>query len=150
MAIDEKVADAVRGALADAPGVREVKMFGGLGFMLGGNLLACTSGRGLLVRVGEAGKADAVTRGATPMVMNGREMKGFVWVKGSLDARGVRRWVREAQTFVETLPAKTARPKPARTATGRKPARPRKIAVQSETKPAAKAKPRRVPSRLRP
>lgn len=146
MAIDEKVAEAVRGALADAPGVREVKMFGGLGFMLGGNLLACTSGRGLLVRVGEAGKADAVERGATPMVMNGREMKGFVWVKGSLDARGVRRWVREAQTFVETLPAKTARPKPARTTARPKPAGTAKITARAATKPAAKAKPRRASS----
>lgn len=136
MAIDEKVADAVRGALADAPGVREVKMFGGLGFMLGGNLLACTSGRGLLVRVGEAGKAGAVERGATPMVMNGREMKGFVWVKGSLDARRVHRWVREAQTFVETLPPKTARRKPA--------ARSPKAAVKPAMKPAGSAKPRRA------
>lgn len=109
MAIDEKLVARVRAALADANGVREVKMFGGLGFMLSDNLIACASPRGLLVRVGDAGKAEAFARGAKPMVMNGRQMKGFVRVEDDLDLRSVRSWLRRARAFVDTLPAKPAR-----------------------------------------
>lgn len=106
MAIDEKQADQVRAALADASSVREIKMFGGLGFMLNGNMVAASSDRGLLVRVGEQGMAAALARGAAPMIMNGRQMKGFVWVTGTPDARAVKSWLRTARAFVETLPAK--------------------------------------------
>jgi len=112
MAIDEKVAGHVRAALADAASVREVKMFGGLGFMLNGHMVAASSDRGLLVRVGELGAAEAFARGAQPMIMNGRKMKGFVWVTGTPDGRAVRSWLRLARAFVETLPAKLAAKKP--------------------------------------
>lgn len=106
MAVDEKLAGRVRAALADAPSVREVAMFGGLGFMLNGNMVAACSHRGLLVRVGEAGVAEALARGAEPMIMNGRAMKGFVRVDGSADGRAVKSWLNRARAFVETLPAK--------------------------------------------
>lgn len=118
MAIDEKLAGQVRLALADSSALREVKMFGGLGFMLNGNMVAACSDRGLLVRVGELGLAGALARGAQPMIMNGRKMKGFVWVPGTLDGRAVKSWLRLARAFVETLPAKSpakiAADKPAR------------------------------------
>lgn len=117
MAIDEKLAAFVRNALTDASSVREVKMFGGLGFMLNGNMIAATSDRGLLVRVGEQQEAAALTRpGAESMLMNGRKMKGFIWVKTALDARTVKSWLRLARSFVETLPVKevAAKPKPKR------------------------------------
>jgi len=107
MAIDEKLAQRVRTALADARQVRELKMFGGIGFMLNGNMVAATSDRGLLVRVGEPGEAEALTRpGAELMVMRGRAMTGYVRVKADLDTRAVKSWVRLARAFVETLPAK--------------------------------------------
>jgi len=109
MAIDQKLTDHVRAALSDAKPVREVKMFGGIGFMLNGNMVAATSDRGLLVRVGEPGELEALTRpGAEPMLMNGRKMKGYIRVKGTLDARSVKAWLRLARAFVETLPAKQA------------------------------------------
>jgi TfoX/Sxy family transcriptional regulator of competence genes len=111
MAIDEKLADRVRVALADSSSVHEVKMFGGLGFMLNGNMVAAASHRGLLVRVGELGEAEALARGAQPMLMNGRKMKGFVRVTGTPDARAVKSWLRLARAFVETLPAKKRAPK---------------------------------------
>jgi TfoX/Sxy family transcriptional regulator of competence genes len=117
MAIDEKLATNVRKALADACSVREVKMFGGLAFMLSGNMIAAASDRGLLVRVGEQQETAALARpGAEPMIMNGRRMKGFVWVKAALDARTVKSWLRLARPFVETLPVKeiAAKPKPKR------------------------------------
>lgn len=50
--IDEKLAEAVRAALADTKNVREQKMFGGIGFMVNGNMVAGASSRGLLLRVG--------------------------------------------------------------------------------------------------
>lgn len=107
MAIDEKLANHVRSALADASQVREVKMFGGLGFMLNGNMVAASSDRGLLVRVGEPGEAEALARpGAQLMLMNGRKMRGYVRVTEKLDARSVKSWLRLARAFVETLPAK--------------------------------------------
>jgi TfoX/Sxy family transcriptional regulator of competence genes len=112
MAIDEALAERVRAALADAGPLREVRMFGGLGFMLNGNMVAATSPRGLLVRVGEQGLPDALSRGAQPMLMNGRQMKGFVLVAGTPDARAVKSWLRSARAFVQTLPAKQDGAKP--------------------------------------
>jgi TfoX/Sxy family transcriptional regulator of competence genes len=115
MAIDEKLATHVRSALAGASPVREIKMFGGLGFMLNGNMIAAASDRGLLVRVGEQHEAEALARpGAQLMVMNGRAMKGFVRVTTALDARSVKSWLRLARSFVDTLPAKTTTTKPKR------------------------------------
>lgn len=112
MASDEKLAERVRAALADAASVREVKMFGGVGFMLNGNMVAAASHRGLLVRVGEARVAEALARGATPMIMNGRKMKDYVYITEAMDARAVKSWLRLARVFVETLPVKKAAKKP--------------------------------------
>ncbi len=107
MAIDEKLTQHVRAALAGVERVHEVKMFGGIGFMLNGNMIAAASDRGLLVRVGEVGAPEALTRpGAQPMSMNGRIMKGYIRISGTLDARSVKSWLRLARAFVETLPAK--------------------------------------------
>lgn len=115
MAIDEKLATHVRAALADASSVREVKMFGGIGFMLNGNMIAATSDRGLLVRVGEQGATEALARpGAEPMIMNGRTMKGYVRIAAALDLRSVKSWLRLARAFVDTLPAKKTAAKPKR------------------------------------
>jgi TfoX/Sxy family transcriptional regulator of competence genes len=112
LAIDEKLAKYVRAALAEAGPVREVKMFGGLGFMLNGNMVVACSDRGLLVRVGEQGLAHALARGAEPMIMGGRQMKGFVLVPGTAPARSVASWVRVARVFIETLPPKKDAAKP--------------------------------------
>jgi len=112
MAMDEKLSATVRAALADAEAVREVKMFGGLGFMLNGNMIAATSDRGLLVRVGAQGQAEALRdRAAQLMEMNGRVMTGYVRFTGTLDADDVGRWIRLARAFVETLPSKAAKAK---------------------------------------
>lgn len=117
MAIDEKLAEQVRSALAPAAKVTEVKMFGGIGFMLAGNMLAAVSDRGLLVRVGKDAAPKALTRpGATPMIMNGRTMTGYIRIRDALDARKVQSWIRLARAFVETLPAKKSPAKPRRSA----------------------------------
>ena len=107
---DDKLADAVRGALADlgTRKIREVKMFGGIGFMLNGNLLVGASPRGLLVRVGKDAHPRALKRrGARPMIMRGRTMEGYVYVDPpELTTRSVKTWVELAIEFVRTLPAK--------------------------------------------
>ena len=73
MALDEDLADRMRAVLAGTGVVREVRMFGGLCFMLNGNMVAGTSRRGLLVRVGKDRYAQALARpGAKPMEMSGR------------------------------------------------------------------------------
>ena len=104
----EDLVAAVRSVLVNPGNVREVKMFGGTGFMLNGNLLVGASQRGLLVRVGAEGQREALSRpGASPMVMRGRTMDGYVRVAPqALSDAAVRAWVRLAVRFVETLPPK--------------------------------------------
>lgn len=98
----------VRSVLVNAGNVREVKMFGGTGFMLNGNLLVGASQRGLLVRVGKEGQREALARpGASPMVMRGRTMDGYIRVAPqALSDAAVRAWVHLAVRFVATLPPK--------------------------------------------
>src|SRR5262245_57288376 len=81
MAFDQDLAASVRTALVGAGAIREVKMFGGIGFMLNGNLVAAVSKRGLLVRVGKDHRRTALgQQGARPMVMRGRTMEGYIYV----------------------------------------------------------------------
>jgi TfoX/Sxy family transcriptional regulator of competence genes len=115
MAVDEDLAAAVRAALAGAGTIREVKMFGGTGFMLKGNLIAALSKRGLLVRVGKDRQHEALARpGARPMEMRGRTMEGYILIDPSeLTGKAVQAWLQLALAFVQTLPPKEAGTKPA-------------------------------------
>jgi TfoX/Sxy family transcriptional regulator of competence genes len=111
MAYDEQLAEEVRERLAAADGeLTEKKMFGGLGFMLDGNLTVAASRRGgLLVRTDPA-DADEVLAlpGAEPMEMRGRQMPGWIFVAAdALDTEAkLDAWVDRALAFVATLPAK--------------------------------------------
>jgi TfoX/Sxy family transcriptional regulator of competence genes len=122
MAFDQDLAANVRAALAGSGAVREVKMFGGIGFMLNGNLVAAASRRGLLLRVGKDGQRDALTRpGARPMEMRGRTMEGYIYVDPpALDDRALQAWLALAVAFVRTLPPKPSGAKPERTKGKRK------------------------------
>jgi TfoX/Sxy family transcriptional regulator of competence genes len=115
-AVDELAAN-VRVALAGTANVREVRMFGGIGFMLNDNMIAATSKRGLLVRVGRKQQHDALSRpGTRPMEMRGRVMEGYVHVDPSaLTAGATRELLQLALAFVQTLPPKTSGSEPART-----------------------------------
>lgn len=135
MALDEQLTAHVRAALAGAPGMAEVKMFGGIGFMLNGNMLAAASDRGLLVRVGKERQAEALARpGSSLMVMNGRAMNGYVRVPArGLDLSTVTSWLDLARQHVASLPPKGGAPtatrnkgKAAARATAKAPAKPRK------------------------
>ena len=108
MAVDEDLAERMRAALAGTGAVREVRMFGGLCFMLNGNMVAGTSTRGLMVRVGKERQADALVRpGAKRMEMTGRPMEGYIFVDPPpSDDRSLQDWLALAVAFVKTLPPK--------------------------------------------
>jgi TfoX/Sxy family transcriptional regulator of competence genes len=93
-------------------------MFGGVGFMLNGNLLVGASKRGLLLRVGKVRQSQALAEpGTRPMKMRGRVMEGYVYVDPPVPPGAVREWVKMARAFVGTLPpkAKAKRPRAKRT-----------------------------------
>jgi len=107
-ASDLELVRAVRSALSAVKGVTEVKMFGGIGFMLNRNLLVGASKRGLLLRVGKDRQSQALAEPSTrPMEMRGRVMEGYVYVDPPLAPGAVRRWVEMASSYVRTLPPKT-------------------------------------------
>ena len=83
-------------------------MFGGIGFMLNGNLLCGASKRGLLLRVGKGQQSQALARpGTRQMAMRGRPMDGYIYVDPPVGPDAVRGWVEMATAFVRTLPPKT-------------------------------------------
>jgi TfoX/Sxy family transcriptional regulator of competence genes len=117
MPIDEILAERLRGALAAAGELREVRMFGGLCFMLNGNMVAGTSKRGLLLRVGREQEAKSLARpNAKPMEMAGCPMRGYVFVDPPPAADDeLHDWLRLAVDFVGALPSKRRKARPQRT-----------------------------------
>ena len=111
MADDQELVASVRSALAGSGAVREVRMFGGIGFMLNGNLVTAASRRGLLLRIGKDRQAEALAQsGARPMVMRGRTMEGYVYVDPpALKKQALKNWLRLAIEYVQTLPRKAER-----------------------------------------
>jgi hypothetical protein len=116
VAADEDLAKRMRAVLVGAGSVREVRMFGGLCFMLNGNMVAGTSKRGLLVRVGTEQQSAALMRPDTkPMEMTGRPMAGYVFVDPPpRDDAALRDWLKLGVDFVNTLPPKPTRSSPRR------------------------------------
>ena len=86
-------------------------MFGGVCFLLRGNMLCGTGKTDFMFRVGKEQDAEALSRkGARPMDFTGRAMKGFVWVaSASCDGRALKRWIDLAEKYVGKLPAKGAK-----------------------------------------
>lgn len=108
MAYDEQLAERVREELQADPGFSERKMFGGLCFMLDGNMCAGVVGDRLMLRLGADGATAALQRpNVTPMDFTGRPMRGFVTVQPEgLKGAQLNRWVREAVARAESLPPK--------------------------------------------
>jgi hypothetical protein len=108
MAYDEKLAARVRALLADHDDVAERPMFGGLTFMLGGNMCCGINRDELIVRLDPAAEDAALGRAhARPMDLTGRRMRGFVTVRpDGLKGRALNRWVGQAVAWAETLPPK--------------------------------------------
>jgi len=114
MAFDEDLADRTRAALsAAAAATTEKKMFGGLAFMIGGNMCCGVMGDDLLVRLGPAENESALAEpAARPFEMGQRgPSAGFILVgPGGTDSEeDLAAWVRRALTFNATLPAKKAK-----------------------------------------
>jgi TfoX/Sxy family transcriptional regulator of competence genes len=110
VAYDEELADRIRGLLSGESDLSEKKMFGGLAFLIGGNMSVAASGQGgLLVRVDPA-QSDALlaTTKARLMEMRGRRMQG--WLRVSQDdvrtKRQLAKWVTLGATYARSLPAK--------------------------------------------
>jgi TfoX/Sxy family transcriptional regulator of competence genes len=102
------LADRVRIRLTGQP-VSEQKMFGGICFMLNGNMLVGASPRGLMVRVGKEADGAALARPHTrPMQQSTRTMPGYVIVdnEGIASDRDLQSWLDMATAFVATLPPK--------------------------------------------
>ena len=110
MAYDEKLAERIRELVSGEPRVTEQKMFGGLAFLIGGNMAVAASGQGgLMVRVDPA-KGDKLiaTTSARPMEMRGRPMSG--WLRVDTDdvrlKRQLAKWVTLGVTYAGSLPRK--------------------------------------------
>jgi len=109
MAYDESLATRIRDLIADPRDLTEKKMFGGLAFLVGGNMAVAASGQGgLLVRVDPADSKALVASGARPMEMRGRKMPG--WLRVAPDQvrtqRQLASWVTRGVTFARALPPK--------------------------------------------
>jgi TfoX/Sxy family transcriptional regulator of competence genes len=126
MADQGDLVDRVRSMLAERTPA-ERKMFGGVCFMINGNMLAGTFRGDLLVRVGKDGHDAAMHRPhARPMEQAGRVAAGYVVVaaEGVARDRDLQRWLDTAIAHVETLPAKEkSAPRPARAGKRTKPGR---------------------------
>ena len=110
MAYDEDLANRIRELVAAETGITEKRMFGGLAFLVGGNMSVAASGQGgLMVRV-EPDETDALVAKphARPFVMRGREMKGWLRVddEGVQTKRQLEPWVRRGVAYARSLPAK--------------------------------------------
>ncbi|HEU5213359.1 MAG TPA: TfoX/Sxy family protein [Gaiellaceae bacterium] len=110
MAYDEELAERIRALVAGEPSVTEKKMFGGLGFMIDGNMAVAASGQGgALVRCDpEEGDELVATTAAEPMEMRGRSMAGWLRV-ASEDLRSdgeLARWVGIGTAYARSLPPK--------------------------------------------
>ncbi|OBI06332.1 TfoX/Sxy family protein [Mycobacterium scrofulaceum] len=110
MAYDENLANEIRELVASERGIEEKRMFGGLAFLVNGNMSVAVSGQGgLLVRVPKDDLDKVLQRDhVSPMVMGGRDVRGWVRV----DAAGVRTkrqlqgWVTRGVAYARSLPAK--------------------------------------------
>jgi TfoX/Sxy family transcriptional regulator of competence genes len=110
VAYDENLANRIRELIADEMGVTEKKMFGGLAFLIGGNMAVAASGQGgILLRVDPA-ESDALAAKphAEVAVMRGRPMSGWLRVgsEGLKTKRQLERWVVRGVAYARSLPAK--------------------------------------------
>jgi hypothetical protein len=107
---DLELADRIRRLVGDVPSLAEQQMFGGLAFLIGGNMAVAASGQGgLLVRVDPAESDELVARGdARLMEMGGRTMRG--WLRVDTDDvatdEALSSWVERGVAFASSLPPK--------------------------------------------
>ncbi len=109
MAYDEGLAERVRRVLKRRRGIAERRMFGGICFLVNGNMACGVADGELMLRLGNAGAAEALRHPHTrEMDFTGKPLKSMVYVKreGLRSRVGLEKWVRLAADFVRTLPPK--------------------------------------------
>ena len=109
MAYEEALADDVRARLAERSGITEREMFGGIAFMLHGNMAVGVAGSELMVRVGKEDHDEAMALpGTREFDMTGRAMKGWILVgpEGYATDADFQAWVDRGVAFAASLPAK--------------------------------------------
>jgi TfoX/Sxy family transcriptional regulator of competence genes len=109
MAYDEELAERVRRALAGQDGVSEKRMFGGLSFLLNGNMCCGVLQENLVVRLGPEEAEQALTEPhVRPMDFTGRPLSGFLYVgpDGTANRVSLERWVGRATQYAALLPPK--------------------------------------------
>jgi TfoX/Sxy family transcriptional regulator of competence genes len=110
MAYDEAVAERVRGLLASESGLSEKKMFGGIGFLINGNMACGVNKSALIVRIDPATQSSAMAEpGARDFDLSGgRPMKGWIMVdpEGYAKAAQLKKWVTRGVAFARSLPPK--------------------------------------------
>jgi len=109
VAYDEALADDIRNKIGDHPGLSERQMFGGIAFMINGNMAVGVSGDELMVRVGKDKHEEAVgLPGARIFDMSARPMRGWVAVApdGFAQEADLDAWIERGVAFAESLPSK--------------------------------------------
>jgi hypothetical protein len=110
VAYDVELAARIRALVGDGPDVSEMRMFGGLAFLVGGNLAIAASGQGGLLVRSDPEEGDALVRAgrAEPMEMRGRSMAG--WLRVPAEAvrtdDGLGEWVERGTAYARSLPRK--------------------------------------------
>ena len=114
MAYDQALAARIRAFLAETPLLTERKMFGGIGWMVGGHMAAGAHKDGkLMIRCAKADHPDWVSLpGALPMEQRGRAMSGWILVEPSAvaDEEGLAAWLERGRGYAAGLPPKGKRP----------------------------------------
>lgn len=110
MAYDEDLANRIRELIAGEEGVTEQRMFGGLAFLIGGNMSVSASGRGGLMLRCDPAETEELRRKphAGPLEMRGRVMDGWLRVdsEGLRTKRELERWVARGVAYARSLPPK--------------------------------------------
>jgi TfoX/Sxy family transcriptional regulator of competence genes len=109
MAYSEELAERVREIVSRKKDIEEKKLFGGIGFLLNGNILVCVWKEFLIVRLGlEEGEKALKEKSVIPFDVTGKPMKGWAMVvpDGVEEDSQLKKWIQRSMKFVETLPAK--------------------------------------------
>jgi hypothetical protein len=108
MAFDEVLAARIRKSVGALKGIKERKMFGGIAFLIRGNMLVGVHKDELIVRIDPNATDEALTdKHARIFDITGRPMRGWILVdRGGVAGAKLRKWIQRASAFVRTLPAK--------------------------------------------
>ena len=109
MAYDENLALRVRATIGEFPGLKEKKMFGGIGYLLNGNMACGVLNEYLIVRVGSEAYQQALHQPHTKVFdTTGRPMTGWVMVapEGYADDESLNAWLQQGLNFAAVLPPK--------------------------------------------